>query len=247
MCRSLLVYCRPIRYQAFPSTRLALALVLTAFAAIGLSQTGTTGSLSGTVLDDNGKPVAATVQASKLGSPAAKAGGQSSANGSFTLSNLPAGKYMVCVQAAGYLDPCAWSPVPPSVQINAGQTTTGFSMVARRGTTVNVRISDDDHILGALPVFGAVAGQSSTVPHVLVGVLTRHNTFEPALVTGTDTNGSDHQATIPPGESAVIHITGHAVTMTDNLGTVLNVSGASFTVNQAAADPPGLITVHVHR
>lgn len=34
--------------------------------------------------------------------------------------------------------------------------------------------------------------------------------------------------------------------MTDNNGVALNVAGARFTVNQAAA-PPGLITIHVHK
>ena len=64
---------------------------------------------------------------------------------------------------------------------------------------------------------------------------------------GADANGLNHQATIPFGQPAQIQAMGQGVTLTDNNGVALNVAGASFTVNQAATAPPGLITIHVHK
>src|SRR5207247_167164 len=96
-------------------------------ASIAIAQTGGTGALSGTVVDDSGKPVAAAVLASMpgtKGSAPVNVRAQAAADGTFSMTGLQAGTYTVCVQVkgGGYLDPCTWSPVAPTVQIDAGQT-----------------------------------------------------------------------------------------------------------------------------
>jgi hypothetical protein len=198
-----------------------------------------TGSLTGSVVDDSGKALAATVRVSRAGSPPFTASVRSSAAGSFTFTSIPAGNYTACVIASGYLDPCTWTVERPVTKVIASQTTQGVQIVAKKGAQVNIHLADDDHVLGHTPQSG------KTVPHVLVGVLTTHMTFEPAALLSSDANGRDHQATIPVGEPVVLHITGSGVHLTDNNGASLNAAGYNLTLNQAAGSPPGLVTIHV--
>ncbi len=89
------------------------------------------GSVSGTVTGSDGQPLLAVITA--LGPASGRA--QSSANGAFTLSSLAPGRYNLCaaVKTPGYLDPCAWEPVLPTVQVVARQATTGYRLVAKKG------------------------------------------------------------------------------------------------------------------
>src|SRR5205085_1444112 len=89
------------------------------FLAASVCVAQTNASLSGTVVDDAGKPVAASVIVRRNAMPPLNARVQAGQDGTFSISNLPAGGYTVCVQVigGGYLDPCSWSPEAPSVQI----------------------------------------------------------------------------------------------------------------------------------
>jgi hypothetical protein len=145
----------------------------------------------------------------------------------------------VRVKGGGYLDPCTWSPSAPTVQINAGQTVKGYRAVTQKGAIVKVRVNDSDHVLGTTPAAGAVA------PHVLIGVFTRHHTFEPAVKRGSDANGSDHEATVPPGEATAIHVTGQRVQITDLAGNAVSAAGTALPVTSTLGAAPPQVTVNV--
>jgi hypothetical protein len=99
---------------------------------------------------------------------------------------------------------------PPTVQIVAGQISKGYQLVAKRGTSVKIRLADDDHLL--IPVLSIQKGLLSAVapfaatPRVQVGTWTLHRTFEPAPLVGSDANGEDHRSIIPAGQPAQIHV-----------------------------------------
>jgi hypothetical protein len=251
--------CRPAFSSKFPLPNLLftrnLFIFATLFCAVCAAQPG---AVSGSVVDDTGKPVAANVRISKLDGSSIKGGPPSNISvttkpdGSFALASLSAGNYLVCAQpvAGNYLDPCIWSVSPPTVKIAAGQLTKGFLVVTKKGTSVTIHLADDDHILTPATPLSALltpAAPTQAAPHIFVGVLTLHKTFEPAPLVGSDANGRDHQATIPSGQPVDIQVTAQQATITDNTGAPLSAAGAHFTVNQAPTDPPGLITVHVHK
>src|ERR1043166_6907486 len=83
--------------------------------------------------------------------PPASSRAESGPNGQFTLRNLLPGAYMVCVRVkgGGYLDPCTWSPIAPTVKIATGQALTGYSVVVKKGVSVQVRLNDPSRLLQA--------------------------------------------------------------------------------------------------
>src|SRR5213078_2916985 len=72
-----------------------------------------TGSFSGTLLDDSGNPISATLHATRWQAPVVTASAHSNQDGTFSFALMPIGTYVVCVQTKGtiYLDPCSWAPV----------------------------------------------------------------------------------------------------------------------------------------
>src|SRR5713226_2707 len=87
----------------------------------GLAQSPT-GKISGVVVGDDGKQLAAVVTANKVGGSFGSARAETASDGSFTLSGLPAGPFplFAVVNRGGSLAPCAWSPMLSTVQVNAG-------------------------------------------------------------------------------------------------------------------------------
>jgi hypothetical protein len=186
------------------------------------------------VVGDDGKTLAATVTANSAGKSPASGHAVSAADGTFTLSSLPAGTYTLCaaVQGRGYLNPCTWSPNPPTVTVTAGQTVKGYRLTVTKGTVVQVHLNDTG---GALTV---VAAANQTAPHVLLGVMTDRHLFEPLVMTGKDATGQDHEGTIPLIGPAHLVVSGNGVQVTDAIGTSLAPAGSAVTVQPGAGGTP---------
>ena len=92
---------------------LAVCLSLCAFTAFGQNQSGTIG---GTVTDPDGKPIA-DAQVLVGNESGAKFQAKSSAAGSYSISQLPAGKYEVTIVSAGLVP-----AQEKNVAVQAGQT-----------------------------------------------------------------------------------------------------------------------------
>jgi hypothetical protein len=103
-----------------------------------------TGKISGIVIGDDGTLLAAVVTAHRQGMPAATGRADSATDGSFAITGLPSGAYGLCavVRNGGYLDPCAWSAVIPSVQLDAGKAVTAYRLTLTKGDLLQVRVND---------------------------------------------------------------------------------------------------------
>lgn len=217
----------------------AIAILLLASAPVALSQTG---SISGTIAGDDGKPLAGVITSNRTSPPAASGRAVAGANGAFTIANLPAGTYALCasVENLGYLDPCAWSAAPPTVQIAAGQAVTGFRLVVKKGTTLQVRLNDPDKILGQK------AAPKQVAPHVLLGVFTPRRLFQPLQLAGTDASGRNHQGTVPLDNTpASLHVTGRGVRILDESNVEVGPSGVNIGVKPNNGNAPKVITFTV--
>jgi hypothetical protein len=196
---------------------------------ISLPAFAQTASISGVVTGDDGKSLAAVVTVNGVVPLRASGHAESSANGAFTVGNLPAGTYHVCadIKGGGYLDPCAWEPITPTVQVAAGQTVTGYRLTAKKGTLLQVRVNDPAGVLSASspPQTGKAAA-----PQLLVGVFTTRHLFQPLVVAAKDATGMSQQGTVPQGVPVSLHVSGKGVQITDSKGASVNASGALSTV-----------------
>ena len=195
-----------------------------------------TGKISGVVIGDDGKLLAAVVTAHKMGMPAASGRADAAADGSFTISGLPAGTYGLCAafQGGGYLDPCAWSPVIPSVQLDAGKAVTGFHLKVTKGDVLQVRVNDQSHVLET----SAAPGKSAA--HVLVSVITERHIFQPLSLTSKDSSGRNHEGTIPFDKDVSLQLQGKGVQITDAAGASIDPNGTTFTVRHPSGNSPQL-------
>src|SRR5712692_3293707 len=128
----------------------------------GLSADGTSG-LTGSVVDDSGKPVAgARVLISRpppSGTPRfiappvitgpLVATVVADVSGSFRADNLAPGQYIACAEttAPGFLDPCHWAASAPGFTVSAGQTTSGVKIVMAKGAALRVHVDDPRRLL----------------------------------------------------------------------------------------------------
>src|SRR5664280_2321527 len=138
-----------------PTIGLSLAL-----AQAALAQTpAPTASISGRVLSEEGRTLRATVTlsfASARGYPAPPWRTLTGTNGAFTFSRLPAGKYVLCAQIAAseaapanspYVDTCVWGSGQTPIALAAGQQVAGVVFTAPKGTWLQVRVTDPEHVL----------------------------------------------------------------------------------------------------
>src|SRR5260370_9331316 len=166
------------------SNCLVVTASLVAMNLPGLAQSAN-GKISGVVVGDDGKLLAAVVTANKVGGSVGAARAETSSDGSFVLSGLAAGTYGLCVlvKGGGYLDPCAWSAMILTVQVNAGQAVTSQRLIAKKGPALQVRLSDPGKVLDSS------GGKTQPLPHVIVGVFTDKHLFQPLGLTSKDSGG----------------------------------------------------------
>jgi hypothetical protein len=99
----------------------------------------------------------------------------SETNGSFSVGDLAAGQFAVCVKDpnAAVIDPCLWTDSRTTVPVTAGNVSSGFVVRVKKASTVSVRVNDTAQTLAPKPT-------EAYPPHVLVGAFDARGGFHPA-------------------------------------------------------------------
>lgn len=198
-------------------------ILLCAFATTALGQTG---RITGTIVDDSGTPIQGARVAASLWSSAkpisfvpgrppafmpVPAKALSGSKGEFQVEGLFAGTYYVCVEKpeGAILNPCLWADPPASVDVAEGATTSGVSVAAAKGVTINVRVHDEKGLLSANPA----------KDDVRVGISRR--TFIPGRISGRDPAGRTMSVIVPRGQAASISVSSSAFALADDKGAAL--------------------------
>jgi hypothetical protein len=187
--------------------RLLLGLAALALPWHALAQQGT-GKINGIVQAQDGTPVpGATVIYGRLAPARARAAAAmlppmmnipSAQDGSFSIQNLGAATYLLCVQAPGgvYLDPCHWSSSPPTLVVGAGQTVSGAVLRVSKGNRLPITISDPQQAL-ATNTNGTKTNGTTRVAPLMIGVMAVSGAIIRAELTATTSVGRTYTVTVP--------------------------------------------------
>jgi len=151
----------------------AAVILLAMIPASGMTQgSPATGTISGTVTDEAGRPVSgARLVYMKLMEYARDQGGRqflkepgftksavAGADGSFLLSGLLPGTYDVCAYGTqpSQVGSCDWGGIPV-ISLAAGQSVTNLTRTVRNGTVVTLHVADPNGRIGVADSRGRVA------------------------------------------------------------------------------------------
>jgi hypothetical protein len=203
----------------------------------------TSASISGTVLSSDGTPLAAVLAVNSnapISSPSLTT--TSASNGSFQLSNVPAGTYQICVtvQSGPFVDPCLWNPGGTTIPLAASQSLTGQTIQVQQAAVLHVRINDPQDLRNTAQSNGTPRG-------ITMGVLALGSLFYPLLPTSTDATGFDQEIAIPGGTSVPFTIVPIGLSVTDSSGNAVATTGAtvSISVPPASLSTPTVLTYNV--
>jgi hypothetical protein len=228
-------------------------LLVCAHAAFAQS-TGT-GSISGHVLSEDGHTLSATVTlsfAAARGYPAPPRRVLAGANGAFTFSKLPAGKYALCAQVAAsepapanspYVDTCVWGSGQTPITLAAGQQAGGIVFTAPKGTWLQVRVADPDHVLPQ-----AVAGKGPALlePELQVVLKGPDGLYRHARFLSSDSGGRNYQAAIPLKTALGLKIASSVANVFDQAGNQV-MSGDEHGIQPATPADLGTMTYTLHK
>jgi Carboxypeptidase regulatory-like domain len=184
------------------------------------------GGVTGTVVDDKGKPVSnATVTVSyalptgaqQPPAPPVITGARaaivkSDGSGYFKIDNLRAGHYVACAQTAvpGLLDPCHWSAAAPDFTITAGQEVTGLKIVMNTGATIQIHLDDPQKLLA--PASGPVDFDCQ------FHIVTPKGHHYQATIQAASSGSRDQAVTIPYGMALTLITVSPHVVLKDQSG-----------------------------
>ena len=220
--------------------RLSRFIVYAAAAAGAAWAQNAPGAIQGKVLSADGKPIP---RASLYYGRSSGTNGRASASvlppvrsvkagldGSFALPNLAPGGWIVCAEAAGYLDPCHWSNAP-AFTLASGQTISNAVIPVDQAYTFQIRVKDPQGIL---------ANEGKAAGAILqIGVQAPSGAFQRASLAGTDSGGRSYTVAIPLKGAAKLFVSGGAFLLSDDSGSQIAKQGRVILVMPPDSNKPG--------
>ncbi len=224
-------------------------------ATTALAQTPSTASLSGHVLSEDGHTLHASVTlsfAAARGYPAPPRRVLTDANGAFTFAKLPASKYVLCAQIAAsepapanspYVDTCVWGSGQTPITVTAGQQVGGVVFTAPKGTWLQVRVVDPDHVL---PQAAAGKGPALLEPELQVILKGPDGLYRHARFLSSDSGERNYQAAIPLKTAIGLKVASSVANVFDQTGTQI-MSGDEHGIQAATPTDLGTVTYTLHK
>jgi len=210
-----------------------LLLVLVAATSLDALAQSAQGTVSGTVYGPDGKPLGGTSVWANLVSPAPRPVDRSSnipalsavtaADGTFLLSHVPVGDYVLCAKNAGAaaLNPCAWGGAPRIQIANGRLNVPGEAIRMATGGTLQVHLEDPGGLLAAYE--GKAPGAT-----LIMSLATPHGLF-PLPITASGGTSRDYKLLAPLNVTLNLSISTRYFKLTDAAGGSGGDHGANHT------------------
>lgn len=213
-------------------------LCFTFFAPLAAAQSGGLGSISGGVSDENGTAAVATILYQRLvlysgtasyrgatrlvaGEIEARGRSNTTPEGSFDISNLPAGSYVVCAKPVDeqYVDSCDWDP-PAHLIVNNAATAMPPLPHLKKGAPVLIHVLDPYSIL--FPSRNSAIGSG-----MIIGVHDAKGIFHRARLKSSGSSYCDFGITVPLGEDVQLWLFSRRLNIKDARGVPIPGGGYS--------------------
>lgn len=162
---------------------------------------------------------------------------QSDVSGKFQVSSLPAGDYLLCAYAPGFLDSCKWDLALGASGISPGETRNLNAIRLIPATKVTVQISDPLGLLSSKVQPGVDSG-------LILGVKREGGAFLPStpqIVTG----GRTYQFTIPYDTPLTVWVYSRSLRLADSQNNALAPAGAGIPLQVVSGATAGQIAIRV--
>ena len=193
------------------------------------AQSGSHGTMLGSVTDDSGSPVGGALVTTNLQQadgvqtgPPFTASALADSNGQFELDELPAGTYSLCAEqeSAAMLNPCMWSDQAITASVTAGGTTKGVSIAMQKGVAIKVRVDDPQQLLA----------KNGLADDILIGAGHGSSPFVGAQLVSKDANGKNLVLLIPADQTISMSVYSASFHLADAKGNGLTVAAANAVV-----------------
>ncbi len=219
----------------------ARMVVLAFSGALAWAQSG---GVAGVVKDQQGRPVAGA-QVSLLRRPAGPAdtvpyhaSADALANGGFSFSGVPAGRYQLCAQKGNsdLLNPCTWASGP---MVNVGSAAITQDIVMESGHRLKLRLDDSRGVFAA-------NRESASLGRVYVSLLSESGGFIPLAPGASDARGKDYEYLIPFGKPVKLRVGRDKYDLEDDKGVRADRErGQNVDINVARGQAHPGVTVRV--
>ena len=218
------------------------------------AQSTGTGSISGHVLSEEVRALRASLTlsfAAARGYPAPPRRVFTGANGAFTFSKLAAGKYVLCAQVAAsevapanspYVDTCVWGSGQAPITLTAGKQVGGIVFTAPKGTWLQVRVADPDHVLPQ----ASAKGPALLEPELQVMLKGPDNLYRHARFLSSDSGGRNYQMAIPLKTAIGLKIASSVANVFDQTGSQV-MSADEHGIQSATPADLGTVSYTLHK
>ncbi len=166
----------------------------------------------------------------------------SKADGTFSITGVPARTYRFCVDApqANVLDPCLWSPSQPTWTVGANTVLTNVAIPVETGAQLRVHVNDPE---GALPAaVGGVHGEA-----LRMMVVTGQKRYHNLRLYGLSGGSEDHYVVVPYEQPVTLVTQSASLALSDEKGNRFTGDAQNVPVRVPPGGSPPPVVVNVKK
>lgn len=162
------------------------------------------------------------------------------ADGSYTISDLPAGTYEICVHAlqSQWLNSCLWSNNRPSADVKENKTTNNGQIRIDKGAVLKLRLDDPGQ---------SAVNSVNTAPgtELLIGPRGKRGFLQRPRMVSRDASGINYEILVPAGQKVPLSVLAKSYKLADSNGKAVGLVDGDFSVTIPGGATEQSVTVTI--